>query len=287
MNLFAMKATYPLDELTYTELTDLMKKSQLQDAIVYDDIMHKAHWKNFESKGFFILAYDEDEDLLIGALNATDPIGLNTFEWSLVVDPKYREMGLEDVLIEGLKHSLEERQAAGEMAVVYPQQKLDTILEENNYSYSSSKIQMQALPIIEDVEDVEIVPYEETNLAILQKLMADGFGDLLEETADFVQMIKEEQQSAVWMVKQDDQIVATLTTAIEGSSLWLNAFTTAIEFRNKGIATSVLKWLKNYASEQQLKAVLLEVETENPQAISLYQKAGFVNIEQINYYVTK
>lgn len=285
MNLFAMKATYPLDSLTINELKSLCRKSQLQDALQYEALLNERSWSDAESRGFFVLAYDDDENILIGVINAFDTLGLNAFEWSLVVDPDYRNIGIEQVLIEGLKHGLDERNAAGEMAAVYPEQNLAPILTEMGYSYSSAKIMMQALPMRTEIETIQVDAYTADDLQDLQVMMADGFGDMPEETAEFVQLIEDDEYSRVWMVRREQKIVATITTALEGKTMWITAFTTALDARHQGIAKELLQWAKNYASERNFTNILLEVETENPAALSLYTKAGFVNKEQIDYYL--
>lgn len=285
MNLFAMKASYPLDSLTINELKSLCHKSQLQDALAYERILNEKSWSDADSRGFFVLAYDDDENILIGVINAFDTLGLNAFEWSLVVDPDYRNIGIEQVLIEGLKHGLAEREAAGEMAAVYPQQNLTSILNEMGYAYNSTKIMMQALPIYSEVKNLTVAPFEEQDLAAFQAMMADGFGDLPEETEEFIQLIEEDEFSRVWIVRREEEVVATITTAFEGRRMWITAFTTAALARQQGVAKELLQWAKNYASERNFTHILLEVETENPTALSLYTSAGFVNKEQIDYYL--
>lgn len=285
MNLFAMKATYPLDSLTIKEIKSLYQKSQLKDAFQYDSLLREESWSDANARGFFVLAYDDDENSLIGVINAFDTLGLNAFEWSIVMDPDYRNLGIEQVLIEGLKHGLDERQAAGEMVAVFPQQQLEDLLKENGYVYSSAKILMQAVPMPSEVESLQVMPYRQQDLVELQEMMADGFGDMPEETAEFVQLIEEEESSRVWIARKDNQTVATITTALEGRTLWITAFTTASKYREQGIALELLNWAKNYASEKEFSALALEVETDNPKALSLYTKAGFVNKEQIDYYI--
>lgn len=285
MNLFAMKASYPLDELTAKELQALVTINGEKDQLDYNRIMDEEKWMNIETRGFFILAYDDDEDMLIGAINAVDNLGLNAFEWSILVDVDYRNIGIEEVLIEGLKHGLDERQAAGEMAVVFSQQELNPLLSSTGYQHNGSKIVMKADAQIQTTDAIQVMPYEAEDLTILQQLMADGFQDLPEETEEFIELISDEQSSQVWMVRQEGQIVATLTTAVVEQDIWVTAFTTATAFRKRGIALSLLNWVKNYAAENKLARVLLEVESDNPSAFALYEKADFENIEQQDYYI--
>lgn len=287
MNLFAMKISYPLDAETMQELQGLLKTCQLHDAVEYGEIMHETHWNQLSSGSFFVVIYDEDKDLLVGALSAFDLLGMNAYEWSLLVNPTYRSIGIEEGLMDGLNHGLKERNASGEMAVLLKNDDMTELLLEQGYEYSSSKIEMRALPEISTVDQILVRPYESTDFSELSVMMEDGFGDLNEETAEMVELIDEEESSLIWMVECNSNIVGTMTTAIEGKAIWITAFTTAAAYRQQGIALALLKWVKDYAAKNEFSALLLEVETDNPAALSLYHKAGFVNKKQFDYYVTK
>lgn len=287
MNVFAMKATYPLDTLTQQELTQLCEDAALTDGVNYLEWMHEKEWNEWDTRGFFVFVYDEDHDRLVAALSAFDAFGLHAYEWSIVVEPSYRSIGLEEVLIDGLKHSLEERQATGEMAVVNPQQDLHEILEKQGYTYSSSKLQMMSLATKESINSINVRSYQSNDLAVVQQMMADGFGDLPEETEEFITLMDEEELSHIFVATQNGEVVAMVTTTIIGNQLWITSFTTIASKRRQGIASNLVKWVKNEAHEQQLEEVLLEVETENLEALSFYKEARFEVIEQVDYYVVK
>ena len=56
-------------------------------------------------------------------------------------------------------------------------------------------------------------------------------------------------------------------------------------YRNKNVASSMIKVLENYAKENEVNKILLEVRRSNQKAISLYEKNGFKNISvRKNYY---
>ncbi|MEO7925038.1 MAG: GNAT family N-acetyltransferase [Chitinophagaceae bacterium] len=56
------------------------------------------------------------------------------------------------------------------------------------------------------------------------------------------------------------------------------------EHRGKGIAISVLKELENWAAESKYTACVLETGKKQPEAIRLYQKAGYSLIENYGQY---
>ncbi|GEK32812.1 GNAT family N-acetyltransferase [Kurthia sibirica] len=287
MNLFAMKISYPIDAETEQELQALLKMCQLKDAVEYGELMHEKYWQQASAGSFIVVIYDEDQDKLVGALSAYDLLAINTYEWSLLVAPDYRQIGIEEGLIEGLKHGLMERNANGEMAVTLHNADMTKILTDNGYVYSSSEIEMRALPEAASISSIVVRPYIASDLNALAVMMEDGFGDVREETVEMADLIAAEQNSQIWIIEQADEVVGTMTTASEGQVLWITAFTVAAAYRQQGIALTLLKWVKNYATEKQFSTLLVEVETENPAALSLYQKAGFINKKQFDFFVVK
>ena len=56
------------------------------------------------------------------------------------------------------------------------------------------------------------------------------------------------------------------------------------DYRGKGIATTVLKELEIWASENNYSHCVLETGTNNPEAIALYQKSGYEIIPNYGQY---
>lgn len=57
------------------------------------------------------------------------------------------------------------------------------------------------------------------------------------------------------------------------------------EGRGKGIATAIVKELENWGTELQLNALVLETGLMLPEAIALYKKLGFDQIENYGQYI--
>lgn len=287
MNLFAMKASYPLDDLTLQEMNTLISNSEYPAHVDLYEVMQFARLQDATCNGFLVLAYDDDVDQLIGAVNAYDLFGMNAFEWSMVVHPDYRNIGIEEVLIEGLKHGLNERESTGEMAAIVSIAKYNALLEEQGYEYNSSKYQMAAKPAKLVDETITVIPFEQAHLPQLQQIFAEGFGDLPEETAEMAALMEEEESSQLWMVLRDKAVVGTFTTAVVADDVWLTSVATKEQFRNQGIALSMLNWVKNYTCEKNFSSIAVEVESDNPAAVQLYKKSGFNITTQIDYFVVK
>lgn len=289
MQLFAMKASYPLDEETKQEVEQLLKRVQLNDAVEYNTLLHENFWQATEQRGFMSLVYN-DEDLLVGALSALDLFGLNTYEWAAVVDAKHRRQGIGRKLVETFKSSLTERQSSGEMATSYPSDAAKGFLTALGYEYSSSEATLQAVAEEKTVqlpEDDEIRPYEQADYLALQHMMELGFSDLAEETEQLIAQTEKNKHMQLMMYVEDNVPVGTISTTVREDELWVTAFTVEPGYRRSGIGTTLLNWAQTEAVQKGLKWVLLDVELDNVDALRLYQQAGFVVKGQVDYYVVK
>lgn len=289
MQLFAMKASYPLDEETKQEVAQLLKRVQMNDAIEYNTLLHENFWQATEQRGFMSLVYN-DEDVLVGALSALDLFGLNTYEWAAVVDAQHRRQGIGRKLVETFKSSLTERQSSGEMATAYPSEAARGFLTALGYEYSSSEATLQAVAEEKTVqlpEDDEIRPYEQSDYLALQHMMELGFGDLAEETEQLIAQTEKNKHMQLMMYVEDHAPVGTISTTVREDELWITAFTVEPGYRRSGIGTTLLNWAQTEAVQKGQKWAMLDVELDNEAALRIYQQAGFVFKGQVDYYVVQ
>ena len=106
MNFSAITVSYPIDQETYEELSRLCENAEQIDLKSYRSVLNLAIAKSPNTRGFFVLVYDDEKNQLVGAASAVDLIGLNTYEWSIVVDPMYRKIGIGLTIYNVLKEGL-------------------------------------------------------------------------------------------------------------------------------------------------------------------------------------
>lgn len=286
MKISVITVSFPLDGETLNELKILCEEATLNDYRVYETIMNIPSAGSFESKGFMVLAYEDDHDVLVGAASAIDLMGLHTYEWSLVVTPAYRQKGIGTALVKVLQAGLEERGAEGQLAVVIDGSPYGhTFIEKFGYSYSFSEatLETKAEPV-ELRDDIQIAPYagEQTELIAIY---SDAFGDLPSESEELIAFNTSTHGRKLWVAHKDDHVVGTVTTAEENEIQWVTALAVHPQYQGQGIGTALLSFSKDYASKQSAKFVMLDVEIENRKALSVYEKAGFMKAQQLDYYV--
>ncbi|AGK54425.1 GNAT family N-acetyltransferase [Bacillus sp. 1NLA3E] len=72
---------------------------------------------------------------------------------------------------------------------------------------------------------------------------------------------------------------------LDSENIEIKRFYVDTNYRKKGIATKLLKFLEKKAEILNFKTLLLETGNEQPEAISLYQKNGYNEIEPYGEYI--
>jgi len=286
MNISVMTVSFPLDGETLKEVTLLCEEATVHDYRVYETALGVPMAGSFETKGFMVLAYEDDKDVLVGAASAVDLMGLHTYEWSLVVTPAYRQKGIGTALVEALQAGLQERGAEGQLAVVIDGSPFGhTFIENKGFTYSFSEATLETrAESVKLSKDVEITPYAGEQAELIA-IYSEAFGDLPEESEELIAFNTSTNGRKLWLARKDGEVVGTVTTAQENEIQWVTALAVHPNCEGQGIGTAMLSFSKDYASKIGAKFVMLDVEIDNEKALSVYEKAGFMKAQQIDYYV--
>lgn len=284
MNISILTASFPVDALTYSEVQALLTAANEADGKHYDNTLHIYAAQQADVQGFYVLAYDDEADRLVAVASAIDEVGFHTFEWSLVVDPLYRQIGVGTAMFDAMQQALAMRQSAGDLAVVVEGAPFgQTLVEKHQYTYSFSEATFEAAPQQAHALAITLRPYDEDE-AVLIELYADAFGDTAEESQQLIDYNLQREGTDIWLAEHNGQIVGTVTTTVMNNERWITAFATKKELRGQGFGQAVLEHVKHDAAIAQNDIVLLDVETENVCALAVYEKAGFIKTAQLDYF---
>lgn len=287
MNFSAITVSYPIDEETFNEISQLCENGERADNVTYRTVMNLGLAKTFEAKGFFVLIYDDVQNVLAGAASAVDIIGLNTYEWSILVDPMYRKIGLGEALYNVLRDALEVRGSEGDLALaVEGANYAEPFLLSKDYRYSFSESTLEAKATVSKTPiTINVRPYHSQDEEVLCEIFNGAFGDTKEESLDLISFNNTTEGLHLWIAELDNKVVATVSTRKEGNCHWITAFAVHPQHQNKGIGSQLLNWVKEYVLRSGEITVMLDVELENKKALSIYEKNGFLISSKINYYV--
>jgi GNAT superfamily N-acetyltransferase len=279
MNVSLSIDSFPLDGDTARDMHDMLN----QLPIDYRTVMNAPSWQLPESRGFAVLAYAE-ENGLIGFATCLDIVGLHHYEWSVIVHPDFRRQSIGTALADGIAHGLKQRNAESELAVFIESEEAAAYLQSLGYVADFKEILLGA-PALEDgklPEEVSVMPYGDEQ-AELEAVLVAAFD---EEVVPVMAHNIEEAGRDIWLMKKEGRIVATATLIAEENDLWVTAFAVDPKEQGKGYGQAFLQWCRNRAFVENKGQVLLDVETTND-AIRVYEKAGFLPINTVEYWKRK
>lgn len=286
MNFSMMTVSFPVDEETYNEIKTLCEESRTTDGVYYETVLNLPVARDYTASGFFVLVYDDEAEQLVGVGSAIDVMGLNTYEWSMLVAPMYRRIGIGDALFNVLRDGLEARGANGELALAVQSDTFGrAYLERRGYSYSFSEATLETKAEVTSIrEDITIRPFQTMDTESLVDIFSEAFGDLRDESLDLIEFNSKTEGLQLWVAEMNSELVGTITSRKEGDRQWITALAVHPSREGQGIGTALLNWVKHIAFQGGEKMVMLEVEIENERALSLYKKAGFLKSMQIDYF---
>lgn len=286
MNISIITASFPIDSETFVEIQELCQIAMEVDGYHYESVLHMTAMSSAELNGFVVLAYDDIAEKLVGIASAVDTIGFHTYEWSIVVAPMYRRVGIGAALASVVQEGFMQRGADGQLALVVAGAPYGrTFVERLGYVYSFSEATLEArAEKMEQTCDMMIRRYVNEHAALVE-IYSAAFGDLPEEATELMTYNTSTEGRVLWVAKYGEQVVGTVTSVKEGDVQWVTALAVHPNFEGQGIGSTLLAWVKDYAINNGEHFVMLDVEIENEKALRVYEKAGFLTVMQVDYFV--
>lgn len=285
MDISIMTVSIPVDTDTLKEIQELIHYAFIEDQVDYAALLSVDELSDTFLKGFCVLAYDDDTDKLVGVISAIDRIATLDFEWSAVVLPSVRRQGIGEQLIKELTRNLDLRGATEDIALVPKASKAgQQLISKFGYVHDFSERTMAADAVENEmISEIEITPYSSEELELIE-LLASAFGDTEEEARELIAFNTQTPNRKMMLALINKEVVGTVSIVEETEKLWVTGLAVHEKARGKGIATSILNWSKNEAHRLGKAEVLLDVETDNEDAISVYKKVGFKTINFTHFY---
>lgn len=279
MNISLSIESFPLDSCTIQDMKHLLTEFGGS----YSTVLQEASWNQPNIRGFAVLAYTE-EGQLIGFATSTDIVNLHHYEWSVFVHPEYRRMSIGSALADGIHHGHEQRQAEGALAAFIENPDAEKFLQSLGYGPDFKEIQMAAdsLKEIALPEGLSILPFD-GRIEELETLLVSAFDSDILPVIAFNQA---EEGREIWVMKKDGELVATATLVQEDGALWLTAFAVDPAQQGKGYGKAFLLWSRYMAHIQGMEQIMLDVETAND-ALQVYRKSQFEPVQTIAYWTKR
>lgn len=273
-----------VDDALRGELDALIKAAAISDGFTAD-VDTDASVNAFKEMSCAIICRKDGQ--LAGFLFVFAPTP-DEVEINALVHPAYRRQGIFHMLLADASEECEkfgyhrglllcnERSVDG-LAVIsrrnLPQQRVEYLMR---YEVSDTARAVHAGMSLVGVmaEDInEVAP-----------LMGEVFGFDEERERHYLVKNIDSPVRKQWMLKKDGQILGFCGVCLEERQYYLFGLGIVPSERRKGYARSMLDLVVNDAIEQHVDVLKLDVDSDNPNAISLYKSFGFSNQSAIRYY---
>lgn len=142
-------------------------------------------------------------------------------------------------------------------------------------------ITRRASPTHEDLRLVKAAIGDVKEAAVL---LSEIFGYSIEQEEEYLAKNINSPARTQWMLKRHDQIVGFCGTYQDGQANVVVGLGVLPAERRKGYARIILDLVADATFAQALQWLSLDVDSDNPNAISLYKSYGFVNRSATHYY---
>lgn|GEM_PF-310888 len=284
MDIDILTVSFPLDAETAREIQELLLASKMNEGSIYEHVVNIPVMTDPLTKGFAVLAYGGEA--VVGIMSAVDVIGVHSYEWFGLVHPDFRRQGLGEAMIGELQRNLKVRGAESELALnIKESEEGRSFLQQAGYVWNFSEATLKAMGNgMNDNREVVVVPLT-IEREELTKLLMNAFGDTEDEVHTLLDFNSINPARQVYIAKRQGEIVGTVTAVESGKKLWVTALATDPAYQGQGIATALLAFVQAEGERRASESVMLEVEIDNDKALSVYEKAGFKPILQVDYYV--
>jgi predicted GNAT family acetyltransferase len=254
----------------------------------YDQCELKINWDwlyNRDSSQFSDFFYFYGDEPI--AYLELDGFGYK-FEITGLVQPDYRRRGyFRELIAVARQEAL--RRGAKEILLVNYRNSVSgrAFVKAMGYPYRFSEYRMEAsaatMPPLPPSE-LELVTVQLKDLPEFARLLSLAFPEEDWNTTETLQSRWEEPQTSHYFARLNGKNIGQIATSDEGNGIYIGAVGIIPELRGKGYGRQLLaKTLSKLLAENH-SAFRLDVETDNENALTLYQSCGFATTNIYDYY---
>ncbi|MEM8533227.1 MAG: GNAT family N-acetyltransferase [Chloroflexota bacterium] len=256
----------------------------------HEDIAIRVVWEGFDNlaSGHFHVFLAYEQDTLIGFL-AMDTYSTLQAEVSGVVHPDHRRRGVFRGLLAGAEDACVRRGIPHMLLICdFKSQSGKAFVESADAKYHTSEYRMDLTTLNAPAHDNPQLLVREAHSAdvdTLVSILVLGFGNYTED--DVREVIAQDIQTGArkfYVAFLDDTMIGTLNVTDMQDSLGIYGFVVLPDYRGKGHGRQILARTIDLTRQTRQEPIFLEVETQNANALGLYESLGFEQTGRYDYY---
>lgn len=240
---------------------------------------------NLDAAGYQFLHYEDGRLVGILTLQVNGEI-----EVCLTVDPGHRRRGVGRGLLTAAGAACREQGASSVLLVCEEASRSGmAFVEAVGARYRSSeyrmKLDVDASPGTPPSQStIRLRQADAGNVQVVAQIIAIAFGRSEDIERRRVERDIHKPSHRFYIAHLNDEPVGSLGVVAHGDRVWIVAFGVLPEFRGRGYGRQMLAATAGMLRAEHWKEILIEVATDNRNALSLYQSCGFGETTCYEYY---
>lgn len=221
--------------------------------------------------------------------------GMNSYgdpsevEATILVHPEFRRRGIGRRMARVVVRECQKR-GVRRLLVVVPQESREgagfahMMGTRHSHSEYTMDLDVTRIPSFETIHDsVELRPAGVEDVPIMAAIVAPAFTEPTQEEEQALVRLMKDSMRTTYLATQDGRPVGVIQSAVSDGRAFIVHFAVRSEMQGRGIGRQMLLAIVRGLLNSGGKWITIEVETENQNALSLYQRCGFVTVNATDY----
>lgn len=122
---------------------------------------------------------------------------------------------------------------------------------------------------------LDLVPATIDDLELFSSVMATAFGDPVEPARGWLEVDMRRPNRRFWIARKDGEPIGTVRSIGTDADVYITALGVLSSYRGRGYGRQILSRITEMLMTEPWDQILIEVETENSNALGLYRSVGF------------
>lgn len=151
------------------------------------------------------------------------------------------------------------------------------------FSEYSMVLDRDEVPITKE-KAVQLVPVNQSDRGYVQTILVESFSFSDETASKMIEQTTSNSRHTLYLAQVGSVYIGTVTVSEHPQELYIRAFAVRPSYQGKGYGKKILTQLIEKLQKQTTKAIMIEVETANTNALHLYESCGFRIGSAYDYY---
>lgn len=210
-------------------------------------------------------------------------------EASILVHPDFRRRGIGRCVARAVVRECQKRGVRRLLVVVLQESREGTELARavgtrHSHSEYTMDLDVTRIPSFETTPDpVELRLAGAEDVPVMAAIVASAFAEPAQEEQQALVLLMKDPARTTYLAAQDGRPVGVIQSAVSDGRAFIVHFAVRPEMQGQGIGRQMLLAIVHGLMNSGSQWITIEVETENRNALSLYQQCGFVTVNATDY----